>query len=49
MQSSFARDLKSINSRLLPETIAKLIELVEAVPNLAAIPDVKKLVSKTCA
>ena len=45
-KSSFAKDLKSIKSKPLYETVAKLIELVEAAPNLAAIPDVKKLKAK---
>ena len=45
-KTSFAKDLKSIKSKAVLETVAKLIENIEAAQNLRAVPDVKKLKAK---
>jgi mRNA interferase RelE/StbE len=45
-RSSFARDLKSIKSKTLLDSVAKLIENVEASQDLRGIPEVKKLKAK---
>ena len=45
-KSSFTKDLKAIKKKTVLESVAKLIEAVEAAQNLRAIPDVKKLKSK---
>jgi mRNA interferase RelE/StbE len=42
-KSSFAKDLKSIKSKAALESVAKLIEAVEAAGDLRAVPDLKKL------
>ena len=45
-KSSFAKDLKSIKSKTVLESVAKLIENVEAAQDLRGISEVKKLKSK---
>ena len=45
-KTSFAKDLKSIKSKAVLETVAKLIENIEAAQHLRAVPDVKKLKAK---
>jgi mRNA interferase RelE/StbE len=45
-KSSFAKDLKSINSKTVLESVAKLIENVEAAQDLRGISEVKKLKAK---
>jgi len=45
-KSSFAKDLKSIKSKSVLESLAKLIENVEAGRDLRGIPDVKELRAK---
>lgn len=42
-RSSFARDLSAIKSKNLRKRIEGLIELVEQTPNLALVPNLKKL------
>ena len=42
-KSSFAKDLKSIKSKAVLESVAKLIEVVEAAGDLRGVPDLKKL------
>jgi len=42
-QSSFAKDIRSINDQSLRNRVAELIESVERAINLTAIPNVKKL------
>jgi mRNA interferase RelE/StbE len=42
-KSSFAKDLKSIQSKAVRDAVAQLIERVEAAQSLRAIPEVKKL------
>ena len=45
-KTSFAKDLKSIKSKAVLETVAKLIENIEVAHDLRAVPDVKKLKAK---
>ena len=45
-KTSFAKDLKSIKSKAVLESVAKLIENIEAAQDLRAVPDVKKLKAK---
>jgi mRNA interferase RelE/StbE len=45
-KSSFAKDLKSIKSKMVLESVAKLIENVEAAQDLRRISEVKKLKAK---
>jgi mRNA interferase RelE/StbE len=45
-RSSFIKDLKSIKSRTVLESLAKLIENVEVAQDLRRIPEVKKLKAK---
>lgn len=42
-RSSFAKDVGLIKSKSLRHRIEELIELVEQAPNLAAVPNLKKL------
>ena len=45
-KTSFAKDLKSIKSKAVMETVAKLIENIEVALDLRTVPDVKKLKAK---
>ena len=45
-KSSFSKDLNSIKSKTVLESVAKLIENVEAARDLRGIPEVKKLKAK---
>ena len=45
-KSSFTKDLKSIKSKTVLESVAKLIENVESAQDLRGIPEVKKLKAK---
>jgi mRNA interferase RelE/StbE len=45
-RSSFTKDLNSIKSRTVFESVAKLIENVEVAQDLRRIPEVKKLKAK---
>lgn len=42
-RSSFAKDISAIKSKSLRHRTEELIELVEQAPNLAVIPNLKKL------